>query len=472
MDPFSKLPSELREKILTLMRSRCAIIWLIQASPAMLRQYTTSKQYVTMGWVAANIDHEMIQDALAILFFPRRCTTGHTLATSRRLCRSWAAKRLRCPICEPRGRQDYWIIDQLSRLHRRLLLFIEDYLTKTTAVFPPREYLCLPGLLPTQTQLTFKGRPVTSRFDAVNLTELERERLLRAFLRCQLRSLVLQTRDRDLTESCAEELKKHEAIDCVYTYLESLYGAIFAHCTDSWLPDDSDSPHAPGLLYPDSVYVDPDTYACAMGLQDLVLKASSFMAGYGFDLVAVFLRHTTAGRHGRDRVKRWFTDVFPLRQGPFKFLRDGLVDFQMRPTPEEESVRYREELPGMYDMLRPLFWDSWWLHRTIYRQRAWAFLDDDRLYPSSGAKSHFPTQTGWDVEQYYRMKGDKERRLVVKRDRALRQSQKWHDEQHGNPSEDGKTETSEGPEPEGDCPHPLPDVLDDIYFRIPYPFWR
>ncbi|RSL38834.1 hypothetical protein CEP51_016876, partial [Fusarium floridanum] len=125
-----------------------------------------------------DFDEEMIQDAMGIILLPSSDTLGdYSEVLHQHLC-TWSAQQLPNPL----RTGDDSLIDQLDKLQNKLLLFIEDYLTKATAIFPPREYLCLPALSSSRTQLMFKDQEVSPRFDATELTDEERKRLLRAFL--------------------------------------------------------------------------------------------------------------------------------------------------------------------------------------------------------------------------------------------------------------------------------------------------
>ncbi|KAK7418288.1 hypothetical protein QQX98_004073 [Neonectria punicea] len=131
MDLFNKLPPEVRLQILIQLGSKRSVLPCIQVSPIMLEQYGTSKAYIKRAWIAFDLDDEMMQDGMAIILFP-----------------SWDA------ATSPRGHFDLWVsqqlpnpfeknhrglLDELEKLHSRLLFFIEDYLTKATAIFPPRD---------------------------------------------------------------------------------------------------------------------------------------------------------------------------------------------------------------------------------------------------------------------------------------------------------------------------------------------
>lgn len=182
MDTFNKLPPEIRLQIFFCLRlrSKRSILPLVQASPTMLQQYIASKLYIIRSSLVTDLDDDMIQDAMRIILFPVWKINVLPLDSSDDISPSWPAQQLPNPF----KIQDYGLIEKIDKLHSRLLLFIEDYLTKATATYPPREYLCLPHL--SSNQLVFKDQTVCLRFDAVVLTTQERRRILKAFLRYEL----------------------------------------------------------------------------------------------------------------------------------------------------------------------------------------------------------------------------------------------------------------------------------------------
>ncbi|CCF35833.1 hypothetical protein CH063_07533, partial [Colletotrichum higginsianum] len=439
MDSFNKLPAELRQGILIQTFCRRTISQLIHASPVMLQQYIASKEYITRALLASELDDSMVQDAMAIILFPPQPTYGDLTTQGLHHCQSWAAQQLQNPLLQPLTEQNRPLINKLGKLHGQLLFFVEDYLTKATAVLPCREYICLSELSTISNQLTFQGRPVSNRFDAANLTGLERKRLLRAFLRYQLRCSIFQGREHLVKTYFNKELHQYgdqrfqpsdqEAIRCVHTYLKSLYGAIFAQCSDAWLPEvDSGSTSSPisGLLYPDSFWVNPDAYASDMCWRRKIPDASS-LASLGFDPVKTFLRSATAGKHGRDDLKKWFVDDCPERHSkgdPHWMISDRRLTGHNSGHEEEEDC---QKSPGMYQRLHLRIADTFESHREIYRQRAWVFFDDSRFYPSSGVKQHFPTADDLEKEQFDVALRNEEWVLNLADARARHRSQEWHD---------------------------------------------
>ncbi|KAK1485973.1 hypothetical protein CTAM01_12343 [Colletotrichum tamarilloi] len=280
----------------------------------------------------------------------------------------------------------------------------------------------------------FKGQTVCSRFNAANLTCLERKRLLRAFLRYQLNSLM----DRNVQQLCKESLHRHsgqkfqpwdlQAILCVDEYLKTLDAAMFAQYSDSGLPEivlskGSTSSHLPGLLYPDSLCVDPEAYAHDMGCGHYI--ASWFTYG-GLDLVTILLRSTEPGQTGRDRLKEWFENfhqIYDSRRERSHYLIEG-YDSIGRVLEGSESG------PGMYRTFHSRIIPNYMTLTRTSIQRAWVFLDDARFYPppSSDASPHFLTEDEALEERYQTMKKDEDYWDLPWRARARHRSQKWHNE--------------------------------------------
>ncbi|KAK2042150.1 hypothetical protein LZ31DRAFT_567461 [Colletotrichum somersetense] len=365
MDPFNKLPAELRVNI---MMSTCCphtIFQLSQASP----------------------------DAMAIILFPPQ-STSQFQRLARAHCRSWAKQQLANPFREPLQSQNEDFIDKISKPHRVLMFFIEDYLTKAIAIFPPRECLCLSSGM--QPWLRFQVRAVSPRFNAANLTGSERKRLLRAFLRYQLLCLIRGVEGyynevfyKDAM--CQYDGKDFqpwdkEAILCVCTYLKYLYGTIFAQCSGFWLPEvvsGSTSDYPFGLDYP---YVDPEFFG-----RTICDKNSSDLAHLDFDFATVFFRFAPSGQSGQDRLRKWFRDFRP-GYGPCGFPRKyqhSNTKYDYFLTGEEDA----ENGPGMYRILESRVEEYYKLIQT-YQQRAWVFFDDARFYPSPSPdeKTHFRTE--------------------------------------------------------------------------------
>lgn len=477
MDPLNKLPPELQVHILVLLRCRRSILRFAQASSVILRQYLTSKPYITRKLIALDFDDEMIQDAMAIILLPSPHDFGDYSAILHQHQCTWSAQQFPNPL----KTGDDSLMDPLRTLQDRLLFFIADYLTKATADFPPREYLCLPDF--SRSRLMFKDEEVSPVFDLAELTDEERKRLLRAFLRYELLCSMCHCRSSygmGLWErQCLYEYKgrmfrpwEREAIRCVQKYLASLYAAMFAQCSDSWLPDAPMGPlssHTTRLLYPDTLYVDAHAYASDMGLKAEEISLAASMAGFGFDLVTALVRSATDGQLGRDRLECWLRDLFRKGKQAFPTLIQHSDHLYL--GGRDQKWKYADEAPGMYKLLHTRLSGDSSLHTSIYQQRAWTFFDDNRFYPSSGGVwPHFPMldelgEPLGDTAEYEEWFSD------PKRARALRRSKKWHDEQRGKVGGDEPVKGSKNIEMEMECEALLPITTEKDWVRKLPRFW-
>ncbi|KAJ4249802.1 hypothetical protein NW762_012145 [Fusarium torreyae] len=259
----------------------------------MLAHYVEYRRTITRYRLAQilAIDHDgtILQDALAVIRLPAAKMTPLwglsplTLPPVLRTIRSWEAQKFRDPLMQ----SDQGNIARLYRFFSRLITFIEDYLAKALDPFPARAYLTLPDLASVVPQMLFKGREVDIKPVAFGaMSKPERFRLLKAFVRYELLCKVYHPKiwkflKRDRYANIIERsnqnltLKDCEALCCVHEYFKGFYGALYAHCRDSWLPDrqsrsnlstvaddqtvELEHQNLPsskdyGLLYPDNVY--------------------------------------------------------------------------------------------------------------------------------------------------------------------------------------------------------------------------
>ncbi|KAI1276065.1 hypothetical protein F5Y07DRAFT_408661 [Xylaria sp. FL0933] len=318
--------------------------------------------------VAANFDDDMVQDAMAIILFPTRYTVGIFSGLLRDHYRAWEAQTLPNPLrilhveCND-APSDHLV--GLYTLHSRLLLFIEDYLTKATATDPSREYLGLSPLSPYSQYLTYMGHPLSPRFNAANLTGPERKRLLRAFLRYELLCKMRCSdnfADSDISwyyelsslwkyKGQAFQQVEAEAIACVQSYVESLHRAISMQC-ESY------------LKLQDKAYEYFSERSC------------SELSCFGFDLTTALLQAATAGKQARNHVQMWYHNLSERKWDEFMDYNNCILGFD--PLCEED--KHYAEGPGMYKMLYPIGHSSS-MQRFLYRRKAWAFLDDLRFHP-------------------------------------------------------------------------------------------
>ncbi|KAH7259615.1 uncharacterized protein BKA55DRAFT_562891 [Fusarium redolens] len=381
-DPFNKLSPELRLQVLVSTRCKSSISRTIQASPIMLQQYLAHKKYIIRQVLAAEFDAEMIQDAMAIILLPSPRGSGREPLRKRQSqpmrahLRAWANSQLPDPL---KGNNDH-LLSQLNKLHSQLLLLIEDYITKATASFPRREYLCLPQTQRSLSEghLMFKGLKVTPRFNSASLTFPERKRFVKAFLVYELLSMVSNVpyvpdlRRRRISNA------EHEAVGCVHNYVWSLYEAIFAQCNDVCLPPISTTPLGTGLFSPNIVNFDAETKARLKCLLGRDIKTGFSTLGYG--RLTDFLRYDMAKPGEREALKVQLEHVWcfedPINSFRWDMCLHGLFKWKRKYQNGCESSMYTQLSLNHKEKLRYM----------IGQQRAWVFFDDSRFYPQESTE--------------------------------------------------------------------------------------
>ncbi|KAF4947844.1 hypothetical protein FGADI_10123 [Fusarium gaditjirri] len=457
MDPFARIPAELRLQIFSLLQSKATISSLTQASPIMLEQYLGCKSTITRKLLKRNFDDKMIQDAMGIILFP---SLRGSRRSRRMVCahlHSWKLRELPNPLVT----YDVLLMAQLDKLHSLLMVFVEDYITKATATFPPREYICLPQPSHSQSYLVFKGQKVAKRFDSCHLEETERKRFLKAFLRVELSSLVYKAisfsyASRTLFRELARKLRKRhiETFRCVWGYASSLYGAIFAHCADAWLPA-VDAPPETGLLFPDNFFSDPIQYGKDVGITSQEGRSTiNDMACYGFSLIFTMIRFAIARPQNTKALEDFAKRLCSFTMDPTMnidrfFLREPIW------TSVYSSFLYRKDDNKLswwrcLDMELPSYYDN--KQMEIFQQRAWPFFNDERYYSKGRApRPLFPNNTEISMMKRERLDniakslcgpGPLTKALVESTVGDCRRSQKWQDKMKKKQGNVSETESS------------------------------
>ncbi|KAJ3465683.1 hypothetical protein MRS44_006341 [Fusarium solani] len=195
MDPFSKLPQELRFNLLVSLGSLTEVAMAAWASRALLQQLQEFKGSIVHRYALrdGDLNGDVLQDALAIIKFPRSDATATNVDTQQRMAaihghlRKWGAKEFSDPF-HPNTRDIPTMLD-VHTLCRQMRLYIEDYLSKATSPCLPRAYRRLPpwshphfSRNPTQMLLLQD----VNQFDADSLGHTDRRKILQAFLRYEL----------------------------------------------------------------------------------------------------------------------------------------------------------------------------------------------------------------------------------------------------------------------------------------------
>ncbi|KAI7771512.1 hypothetical protein LZL87_010952 [Fusarium oxysporum] len=214
-----------------------------------------------------------------------------------------------------------------------------------------------------------------------------------------------------------------EAPRCVYYYMKDLYGAVFAHYADSWLPDIPPETVAEtgklvpddGLRFPDSMWFSSNAYVKDALVEEPKTRELGFL---GFDLMNRLL---SAPRHDRGcpiRLMEWLAKI-PMRLRQKDWTHDlQMYDlFREAGSYNELDNRYWDEWSEIgqvlldnysitFDPMVLIFSDYYDLQQKIYRQRAWEFFDYAGYYPGGSISRHFPILDQFEKQVWYELDHD------------------------------------------------------------------
>ncbi|CAG1982563.1 unnamed protein product [Fusarium graminearum] len=479
MDRLTRLPTLILTEIFVQLENESSIKGLIRAYPSMLSIYYRYEQGILTrildNLLADDVTGKIEKDALAIIEFSNRDGDFYW-----QICRhGFQLKDMWFPEWpDPPTRGD---LRQLHRFLSRIITFIEDYVSKATSEYPPRAYLGLPDLETGNTR--FRGNLLDTRMVRfINLTCDERYRLLRHFVRyeflCKLHNddyigEIAPRRFRKFNKFGARNELDARLLLSVHKYYVSLYGALFAHVGDAWLPPvprcssaqgvtNDSAPHYRPLMYPDNLLFDADEYMAQIHCYDTELLDA--MAGHGLDLLTRVLRRSkTETEEGKTCVKAMlnaYKNPEDEYTGPWiKMYYEERGDEALFAYPEliTPSTVFPEPLSeSSLQCLNAFVYSDFWhdsnaelshvshrLQVEIWTQRGWGWFDDERLY--SNPFFHFPTiehlfdietsrsilrEAMWKVpEKRLLRRHDKimDQIMAQKLDRTRRRSQLWQD---------------------------------------------
>ncbi|KAK2593188.1 hypothetical protein QQS21_009117 [Conoideocrella luteorostrata] len=149
MDPFSKLPPEIRLLILESQPDFAAalslITPLIRASPIMMQQFQNYRWRISSAYGGIPFHAGLIRDAIAIITFPEAPEHLNEDDHYANVCYHlslWGKQRFPDPT-KP-DTLDVDMIYKLEKLFKWLSRYIKDYISKAASEFLPRAYLRLP----------------------------------------------------------------------------------------------------------------------------------------------------------------------------------------------------------------------------------------------------------------------------------------------------------------------------------------
>ncbi|KLP23487.1 uncharacterized protein LW94_8599 [Fusarium fujikuroi] len=435
MDPFLKLPSIVQSEILVHLQSEISIKMVIQASPSMLWHFVAYKKSV-LRRIMNDILHEdtsgvLLRDAQGIIYISDKASAKNYLET-----KMWMTMELPDTL-----EQDQ--LEKLWRLFSRMITFIEDYVSKATSAYLPRAYLGIPDIL-NGSGSYFKGQRLdTEAVRFMSLTRAERHRFLSAFAKYELFCKIYYPRKR-FPEEWLNIEKQLLAIskdsdlmmmNSVHEYYQGVYGALFAHCQESWLPDIPETPKKEQssdanirkssrypLLFPDNTYFNAEVYEADMEIYGRYLAHE--LPRFGLDCLSQILSFMNEAAGREHILKAW------LKTLSFRF---GMPWTCLLPqNPVKRELRHYNRLRDNCDELedgeiREGHSGNSFVNLTsgkhqlpIYRQRARALFDDNRLYPKHG--NHFPT-----LDELAGTIKELKKTLAPNVERSRRRSQKWQD---------------------------------------------
>ncbi|CAG7566013.1 unnamed protein product [Fusarium equiseti] len=366
MDRFSRLPTLVLTSILGELQSDKDLFNLIRASPESLRIYVRYRQTVSnlrlTRFLELDLDGTMLQDALAIINFPRLDGASHVSSPviSDSVISDWSDALNARSFTYPQH------TDSLYSFFTRLVVFIEDYRAKSLDSFPARAFMTVPTIGRVVPSMQFKGQDADIKSASFGkMPAHTRCRLLQAFVRYELRCKLFEAQHRDpLSQSdlyldILQELNgkltltECEELHCVFQYYRSVCGAVLAQCGDDhWFPDrplpkatatergeDVTQPKLPsardfGLLFPDNTYFDWAQYRSGTFLRDW-----EALPCLGLDLLSAILQSPRFDNTVALRIDWWLTRLFEpwvlslwILEDPF--VRGGRLCYCVYEVPE------------------------------------------------------------------------------------------------------------------------------------------
>ncbi|KAK2694698.1 hypothetical protein QWA68_005437 [Fusarium oxysporum] len=423
MDPFHKLPAEIRIKILGSIPSHATTARLIRASPIMLAQYKTTESANLLEYlsqlVGTNInDHELLQDALAIIYFSRT----HGIDSICDLVRDWKAKTLPLPF----HRGGKGMITKLRLLFERMSEFIDDYLSKATAQNTVEAYLQPP-------RVTYMDTVDPQRITLHDLNSQERLRLFQAFIKfevlCKLNSQRVHSAMTTIPLKLVPELNSWEekALMSVYEYMRASYSAIFAQCAgvQAFKQYKKTCDHLRRTKREESFFLetmcfDPHYPFLRHQFPAYSVAYPEMLPSCGFDVLSHLMMEAKKAK----RTPIWIARMCSrYDRRSYDWAQHTIRKIVENLSWEEERAQLNNRLARQSNRTDTEANQATRTQRTIYQQRAWEFFDDARLCP--GQEAHFPTEEEIKTE-IARLKNE---RMMETR----RQWKEYFDKKRSNP---------------------------------------
>ncbi|KAH6979137.1 hypothetical protein EDB82DRAFT_477855 [Fusarium venenatum] len=335
MDSFQKLSPGIRLEIMSHIHSHTTLWRLTNVSPVMWNQFISSLTQVDNG------NQEFIQDAMAIIRFNE--SMGNKEKTAFFL--------------------DRWLVKSTSPF-TRTGFFIEDDMTKETSTSPTQAYMSLP-------RITFSST-IKMRVTLDDLTWPEKYRLFRAFFKFEVLMKIYDPRlkhsmDNTYYRENAHDLLKeldpcvHESVICVHAYVEASYGVIFAQLRK--------------------------THEAAAAIAETARFCAPYTHLYDIERRKLFVHRPVC-------LSQLFAHTNKSFVGHLCQIDTPLEDDE---NSDNDSVG-SDIMDALSSTRLPEEKRQASIQFQIYRQRAWIFCDNWRLY-TAPLFEHFPSPEDIEVQQ-------------------------------------------------------------------------
>lgn len=360
-----------------------------------LSSYSARRDYLERVF-SENLKHR-IQDVMAIINFPRPCKFNYMPNTINMHLQEWLALELPDPLEEYLPKE----LDKVYQFVRLTEQYMEDYLSKALSSDLVHAYLKLPHWC----HLSYdEHRTVeVNSQDRVHLNSLsstERDRLFQAFFHYQLNCLAKPVRPRYWSHSCVPEeqswwllrqwwtsyrpsIRDIDTTQCVHEYFRTLVGALAVRFADDGFKTMAallDERHGAWRafeepVFPDNVQFNPELHMTSPE-PEVICNFINCLAASGINLIDELLRLDIK------ECKAFFDHFYDemTMQTPMMVPRSSshpIIDRCYNPVIPDDGLwaelRFRFHFAQGPEPLVQAY-------IRMYRQRAWAFFDDERLF--------------------------------------------------------------------------------------------
>ncbi|KAJ4326931.1 hypothetical protein N0V84_002656 [Fusarium piperis] len=362
---------------------------------SLFSSYSTRRDYLVR--VFSENQSSRIQDVMAIINFPRRSKFVYLPRAINIHLEEWLAHELPNPLEEYLPAE----LDKAYHFVRLTEQYMEDYLSKALSPDIVHAYLELPHWchLSYDEHRTAEAKS-QDRVHLDSLSETERDRLFQAFFHYQLNCLAKPVRPRYWSHTRFPEeqswwlvpqwwtsyrptIRDIDATQCVHEYFRTLIGALAARFADEGLETPAAplgvrpgaSPTLEGLVFPDNVQFNPELHMTGPD-PDAICTLINCLATSGINTIDELLKlDITECKAFFDHVYDEMTMQTPM-MAPRSSAHPIIDSYYNSNIPDDglwAELRFHFHFAQGPDELKGAY-------IRMYRQRAWAFFDDETLF--------------------------------------------------------------------------------------------